>query len=88
MKEKTKEYLLSKANKYDRSEATMEQRLERYALAQKPLNGVESVANIDDSLERHMPRTSKKSFIAVCLLSPVLCLLAWGIAVYACISSD
>jgi|TARA_R100000482_G_scaffold95709_1_gene40376 hypothetical protein len=41
-----------------------------------------------DSLERHMPKPSKKSFIAVCLLSPVLCLLAWGIAVYACISSD
>ena len=41
-----------------------------------------------DSLDRHMPRTSNKQFIAVCLLSPVLCLLAWGIAVYACISSD
>ena len=76
-KEKTKEYLLSKANKYDRSEATMEQRLERYALAQKPLNGVESVANIDDSLDRHMPRTSKKQFVAVCLLSPFIALTAW-----------
>lgn len=75
-KEKTKEYLLSKANKYDRSEATMEQRLHNYALHQ------------DDSLDRHMPKPSKKSFIAVCLLSPVLCLLAWTLAVYACISSD
>ena len=72
--EKTKEYLLSKANKYDRSEATMEQRLERYAISQ------------DDSLDRHMPRTSKKQFVAVCLMSPVLCLLAWTLAVYACIT--
>ena len=67
-------------------EKTIEQRLHTYAISQKPLNGVESVANIDDSLDRHMPKTSKKSFIAVCLLSPVLCLLAWGIAVYACIT--
>ena len=74
MKQKTKEYLLSKANKYDRSEATMEQRLHTYAISQ------------DDSLDRHMPKPSKKQFVADCLLSPVLCLLAWVIAVYACIT--
>ena len=39
-----------------------------------------------DSLDRHMPKPSKKQFVAVCLLSPVLCLLAWGLAVYACIT--
>jgi hypothetical protein len=55
-------------------EKTMDERLHTYAISQ------------DDSLDRHMPPTSKKSFIAVCLLSPVLCLLAWGIAVYACIT--
>ncbi len=52
----------------------MEQRLHTYAISQ------------DDSLDRHMPPTSKKQFIAVCLLSPVLCLLAWTLAIYACIT--
>jgi hypothetical protein len=55
-------------------EKTMDERLHTYAISQ------------DDSLDRHMPRTSKKQFVVVCLLSPVLCLLAWGIAVYACIT--
>jgi hypothetical protein len=55
-------------------EKTMDERLKRYAISQ------------DDSLDRHMPPTSKKQFVAVCLLSPLLCLLAWGLAVYACIT--
>jgi hypothetical protein len=46
-------------------EKTMEQRLKTYALHQ------------DDSLDRHMPKPSKKSFIAICLLSPFIALTAW-----------
>jgi hypothetical protein len=61
--EKTKEYLLSKANKYDGSEATIEDRIINYSN--------------HDSLDRHMPRTSKKQFVAVCLLSPFIALGAW-----------
>ena len=58
-------------------EKTIEQRLERYAISQKPLNGVESVANIDDSLDRHMPPTSKKSLFWIALASPFIALTAW-----------
>lgn len=46
-------------------EKTIEQRLKTYALHQ------------DDSLDRHMPKTSKKQFVAVCLLSPLIALGAW-----------
>jgi len=58
-------------------EKTIDERLKTYALAQKPFNGVESVANIDDSLDRHMQKTSKKQFAIVCLLSPLVALTAW-----------
>ena len=63
MREKTKEYLMSKANKYDRSEATMDERLKTYTLAQ------------DDSLERHMPPSKNLFWIA--LASPLIALGAW-----------
>jgi hypothetical protein len=66
-------------------EKTIEQRLERYAISQKPLNGVESVANIDDSLDRHMPPTSKKSLFWIALASPLIALTAWlWLIVIAC----
>ena len=69
-------------------EKTMDERLKRYAISQKPLNGVESVANIDDSLDRHMPRTSKKQFVAVCLLSPFIALTAWFWLIVIALQSD
>ena len=65
---------LKKMKGKNMKEKTMDERLKNYALHQ------------DDSLDRYMPRTSKKQFVAVCLLSPVLCLLAWTLAVYACIT--
>lgn len=46
-------------------EKTIEQRLKTYAISQ------------DDSLDRHMPKTSKKKFAIVCLCAPILCLGAW-----------
>lgn len=61
MKEKTKEYLLSKANKYDGSEATIEQRIINYSN--------------HDSLDRHMPPSKNLFWIA--LASPFIALTAW-----------
>ena len=66
-----------------KTEKTIEQRLERYAISQKPLNGVESVANIDDSLDRHMPPSKNLFWIA--LASPLIALGAWlWLIVIAC----
>jgi len=59
-----------------KTEKTIEERLKRYAITQ------------DDSLDRHMPKPSKKSFIAICLLSPVLALFSWVLLIYFAIASD
>lgn len=57
-------------------EKTMEQRLHTYAITQ------------DDSLDRHMPQTSKKQFVAVCLLSPFIALTAWLWLIVIALQSD
>jgi len=71
-----------------KTEKTMDERLKTYALAQKPFNGVESVANIDDSLDRHLPKTSKKTMFILAICSPVLVLFSWTLLVYFAIASD
>ena len=71
-----------------KNEKTMEQRLHTYALAQKPFNGVESEANIDDSLDRHLPKTSKKTMLLLAICSPVLALFSWSLLIYFAIASD
>jgi hypothetical protein len=71
-----------------KTEKTMDERLKTYALAQKPFNGVESVANIDDSLDRHLPKTSKKTMFILAICSPVLVLFSWTLLIYFAIASD
>jgi hypothetical protein len=71
-----------------KTEKTMDERLKTYALAQKPFNGVESVANIDDSLDRHLPKTSKKTMLILAICSPVLVLFSWTLLIYFAIASD
>ena len=66
----------------------MDERLKTYAIAQEPYNGVESIANIDDSLERHLPKTSKKTFLLYLLLSPLLALGAWLLLIWCMIYTD
>ena len=71
-----------------KNEKTIDERLKTYALAQKPFNGVESVANIDDSLDRHLPKTSKKTMLLLAICSPVLALFSWSLLIYFAIASD
>jgi len=52
------------------NEKTMGERLKTYAITQ------------DDSLDRHMPRTSKKTFLLYLLASPLLALGAWLVLLY------
>ena len=71
-----------------KNEKTIDERLKTYALAQKPFNGVESEANIDDSLDRHLPKTSKKTMLLLAICSPVLALFSWSLLIYFAIASD
>ena len=71
-----------------KTEKTMEQRLKTYAIAQKPYNGVESVANIDDTIERHLPKTKPKTLIILAICSPLLALFSWVLLIYFAIASD
>jgi len=48
-----------------KQEKTMDERLKTYAITQ------------DDSLDRHMPKTSKKELALAIILSPFICLTAW-----------
>jgi len=66
----------------------MDERLKTYAIAQKPFNGVESVANIDDSLDRHLPKTKPKTLIILAVCSPILALFSWVLLIYFAIASD
>jgi hypothetical protein len=59
-----------------KQEKTMEERLKTYALHQ------------DDSLERHLPKTSKKTFMIYLLLSPILALGAWLLLIWCCLNTD
>jgi len=71
-----------------KNEKTMDERLKTYAIAQKPFNGVESVANIDDSLDRHLPKTKPKTLIILAVCSPILALFSWVLLIYFAIASD
>lgn len=71
-----------------KQEKTMDERLKTYAIHQKPFNGVESVANIDDSLDRHLPKTKPSTFLLYLLLSPILACGAWLLLIWACINTD
>jgi len=71
-----------------KNEKTIDERLKTYALHQKPFNGVESVANIDDSLDLHLPKTSKKTLIILAICSPLLALFSWVLLIYFAIASD
>jgi|TARA_R100000482_G_scaffold112551_1_gene55095 hypothetical protein len=57
-------------------EKTIEQRLRNYALHQ------------DKSIDKHMPKTSNKQFVAVCLLSPFIALTAWLWLIVIALQSD
>jgi hypothetical protein len=71
-----------------KTEKTMNERLKTYALHQKPYNGVESVANIDDSLDRHLPKTKPRTLVILAVCSPVLALFSWTLLIYFAIASD
>jgi len=66
----------------------MDERLKTYAIAQEPYNGVESIANIDDSLERHLPKTKPKTLIILAVCSPLLALFSWTLLIYFALASD
>ena len=59
-----------------KNEKTIDERLKTYALHQ------------DDSLDRHMPKTSKKTFLLYLLLSPVLALGAWLLLIWCMLYTD
>jgi len=59
-----------------KTEKTPEQRLHTYAISQ------------DDSLERHLPKTSKKTMLILAICSPVLALFSWVLLIYFAIASD
>ena len=59
-----------------KTEKTMDERLKTYAIHQ------------DDSLERHLPKTSKKTFLIYLLLSPLLACGAWLLLIWCMIYTD
>jgi len=44
--------------------------------------------NENDSLERHLPKTSKKTFLLYLLLSPILAMGAWLLLIWCCLNTD
>jgi len=44
--------------------------------------------NENDSLERHLPKTSKKTFLLYLLLSPILAMGAWLLLIWCMIYTD
>lgn len=59
-----------------KNEKTMDERLKTYAIHQ------------DDSLDRHLPKTSKKTFLIYLLASPILALGAWLVLLYLCVKES
>ena len=59
-----------------KNEKTIDERLKTYALHQ------------DDSLERHLPKTSKKTFLIYLLASPILAMGAWLLLIWCCLNTD
>jgi len=71
-----------------KNEKTIDERLKTYALHQKPFNGVESVANIDDSLDRHLPKTKPRTLVILAICSPLFALFSWVLLIHFAIASD
>ena len=61
-----------------KTEKTTDERLHTYAMNQQPM----------DDLDRHMPRTPKKTFMLYLLASPLLALGAWLVLIWACLNTD
>jgi len=59
-----------------KNEKTIDERLQTYAISQ------------DDSLDRHLPKTSKKTFLLYLLLSPLLACGAWLLLIWCMIYTD
>lgn len=59
-----------------KQEKTIDERLKTYAISQ------------DDSLDRHLPKTSKKTFLLYLLLSPLLACGAWLLLIWCMIYTD
>ena len=63
-------------NTITKNEKTMDERLKTYAIHQ------------DDSLERHLPKTSKKTLLLYLLASPLLAMGAWLLLIWCCLNTD
>lgn len=59
-----------------KQEKTIDERLKTYAISQ------------DDSLDRHLPKTSKKTFLLYLLLSPILACGAWLLLIWCMLYTD
>jgi len=59
-----------------KNEKTIDERLKTYAISQ------------DDSLDRHLPKTSGKTFLIYLLLSPLLACGAWLLLIWCMIYTD
>jgi hypothetical protein len=59
-----------------KKEKTMDERLKTYAIHQ------------DDSLDRHLPKTSKKTFLIYLLASPILACGAWLLLIWCMLYTD
>ena len=59
-----------------KQEKTIDERLKTYAISQ------------DDSLDRHLPKTSKKTFLIYLLLSPLVACGAWLLLIWCCLNTD
>ena len=59
-----------------KQEKTIDERLKTYAITQ------------DDSLDRHLQKTSKKTFLLYLLLSPILAMGAWLLLIWCMIYTD
>jgi len=44
--------------------------------------------NENDSLDRHMPKTSKKTLVILAICSPILALFSWTLLIYFALASD
>lgn len=59
-----------------KQEKTIDERLKTYAISQ------------DDSLDRHLPKTSKKTFLIYLLLSPLVACGAWLLLIWCMLYTD
>lgn len=59
-----------------KQEKTIDERLKTYAISQ------------DDSLDRHLPKTSKKTFLIYLLASPIVACGAWLLLIWCMLYTD